>query len=551
MNEKSFLANVENSLKNYWDSPALTDFNGDTFTYAQIARKIAQLHIVFETLGIRKGDRVAIVGRNSSNWGISFLATITYGAVAVPVLHEFTPDNIHHIVNHSDTRVLFVGKYNLDSLDFAQMPALETVILIDDHSIVKSAGIKKEKIRSLLEQLESERYPSGFSARNINYCRDVPEDLAMISYTSGTTGFSKGVMLPYRSLLSNMLFAEKVLGELTHGDNVVSMLPMAHMYGLAFEFLYEFIAGCHVYFLSRLPTPKIILDAFASVKPRVIVTVPLIVEKIFKKQLFPAINKPFVRTALRLPIVDARILKRINQRLTDFFGGNFIEVIIGGAAFSPVAEKFLKRIGFKYTVGYGMTECGPIITYEHWANVPLFSCGKAVPRMEIKIDSPDPENIPGEILARGDNVMQGYYKNPEATNEVIVDGWLRTGDLGIIDRKGYLYIKGRSKNMLLGPNGQNIYPEEIENKLNNAKYISESIVFDSHGKIVALVYPDSDAVSAENLSDNDLLEQLDKIRLEINTQIPSYSQIAQIKIHAVEFEKTPKKSIKRYLYTNR
>jgi long-chain acyl-CoA synthetase len=546
MNTKSFLANIEDSLKKHWDSPALTDFNGETVTYGQVAFRIAKLHIIFETFDIKKGDKVAIVGRNSSNWGISLLASLAYGAVAVPVLHEFTPENIHHIINHSESKILFAGKYILDSLDVNQLPDLKAVVLIDDYSIIKS---EKNKIEKILNEAEQNKYPSGFSPQCIDYHKDEREELAIINYTSGTTGFSKGVMLPYRSLLSNMLFAEKVLAELKHGDNSVAMLPMAHMYGMAFEFLFEFIVGCHVHFLSRLPTPKIILDAFASVKPRIIITVPLVVEKIFKKQLLPAINKPFVRAALRLPLVDTRILKRINQRLTDFFGGNFIEVIIGGAAFSPIAEKFFKRIGFKYTVGYGMTECGPIITYEGWADVPMFSCGKAAPRMEIKIDSPDPENIPGEILTRGDNVMLGYYKNPEATEEVLADGWLHTGDLGVIDKNGYLYIKGRSKNMLLGPNGQNIYPEEIESKLNNTEYISESVVIDSYGKIVALVYPDNDAIAADNLSTDELNDRLDKIRLEINTQIPPYSQISQIKIHPEEFEKTPKKSIKRYLYT--
>ncbi|MDR1341057.1 MAG: AMP-binding protein [Prevotellaceae bacterium] len=548
MNTESFLANIEDSLKKHWDLPALTDFNGETVTYGQVAGKIAKLHLMFETFGIKKGDKLAIVGRNSSNWGISFLASLTYGAVAVPILHEFTPENICHIINHSESKLLFAGKYILDSLDISQMPALETVILIDDCSIVKS---NMEKAEEMLDKAEREKYPSGFSAQHVKYHRDGREELAIINYTSGTTGFSKGVMLPYRSLLSNVLFAIESLPELKCGDNSVAMLPMAHMYGMAFEFLFEFLVGCHIHFLSRLPTPKVILDAFASVKPRIIVSVPLVVEKIFKKQLFPAINKPFIRAALRLPLVDARILKRINQRLTDFFGGNFIEVVIGGAALSPVAEKFFKRIGFKYTVGYGMTECGPIITYEGWADVPLFSCGKAVPRMEIKIDSPDPENIPGEILTRGDNVMLGYYKNPEATGEVLADGWLYTGDLGVIDRNGYLYIKGRSKNMLLGANGQNIYPEEIESRLNNMEYVSESIVFDSHGKIVALVYPDYDAVSAENLSTDELNDRLDKVRMRINTQMPSYSQIAQIKIHQEEFEKTPKKSIKRYLYTKK
>ncbi|MDR1886697.1 MAG: AMP-binding protein [Prevotellaceae bacterium] len=549
MNVESFLKNIEDSLKNHWDSPALTDFNGETVTYGQVARKIAELHVVFEVFNIQKGDRVAIVGRNSSNWGISFLAAVTYGAVAVPVLHEFTPDDIHHIVSHSESKILFAGKYSLDSLDFSLMPYLETIVLIDDFSFAGSRKISIEEAKKIFAASVREKYPSEFSHRHVEYHRDGREETAMISYTSGTTGYSKGVMLPYRSLLSNMLFAKTALSELKHGDNVVSMLPMAHMYGLAFEFLYEFIVGCHIRFLSRLPTPKIILDAFASVKPRIIVSVPLVIEKIFRKQLLPAINRPFVKTALRLPAVDRRILRRINERLTDLFGGNFLEVIIGGAAFDPVAEKFFRRIGFKYTVGYGMTECGPIIAYADWANIPLFSCGKAAPRMEIKIDSPDPENIPGEILTRGDNVMLGYYKNPEATEEALAGGWLHTGDLGIIDKNGYLYIKGRSKNMLLGANGQNIYPEEIESRLNNAKYVAESLVLESHGKIVALVYPDRDAVDAENLSESDLLEKLDKTRLEINTRLPPYSQIARIKIQAAEFEKTPKKSIKRYLYT--
>jgi long-chain acyl-CoA synthetase len=546
MSIESFRKNIELSLKKHWDLPALTDFDGETITYGQVALKIAKLHTVFEACGLEKGDKVAIIGRNSSHWGITFIATVTYGAIAVPVLHEFSPENVHHIVNHSDAKILFAGKFALDALDISKMTDLETIILIDNFSIIKSA-----KLKTISDEPVQKKYPSGFTAQDIEYHEEQPDDLAMINYTSGTTGFSKGVMLPYRSLMSNMLFARKVLADLKQGDNVVSMLPMAHMYGLAFEFLYEFCTGCHVYFLSRLPTPKIILDAFARVKPRIIVTVPLIVEKIYKKQLLPAINKPFVKTALRLPLVDRRILKRINERLTDFFGGNFIEVIIGGASFSADAEKFLKRIGFKYTVGYGMTECAPIISYEDWSKVPLFSCGKAAPRMEIKIDSTDPEKIPGEILTRGDNVMLGYYKNPEATNEALIDGWLHTGDLGIIDKNGYLFIKGRSKNMLLGANGQNIYPEEIESTLNSVDYISESVVFDSKGKIIALVHPDNEVVSAENLSAEDLIAKLDLIRMEINAQLPSYSQIAQIKIHPEEFEKTPKKSIKRYLYTKK
>ena len=550
MNENSFLANIKSSLIQNWDLPALTDFKGETITYGEVARKIARIHIAFEACGLKKGDKVALIGRNSSNWGVTFLATLTYGAVIVPILHEFTPENVHHIINHSESKLLFAGKFSWDSLDESQMPNLEATILIEDFSILQSKNKKINEVKSLIDDLEKERFPAGFSIRDMDYYHnDQREELAMISYTSGTTGYSKGVMLPYRSLLSNVLFANEVLKELKSGDRIVSMLPMAHMYGLAFEFLYEFVMGCHIYFLSRLPTPKIILEAFETVKPRLVVTVPLIVEKIYKKQLLPAINKPFVKAALRLPLVDKRILKRINERLTDFFGGNFLEIIVGGAAFNADAEKFFKRIGFKYTVGYGMTECGPIISYEDWKYIPLYSCGKAVPRMEIKINSSDPQNIPGEIVVRGDNVMLGYYKNPEATAEALRDGWLHTGDLGILDKNGYLFIKGRSKNMILGASGQNIYPEEIESKLNNTDFVAESVVIDSDGKIVALVYPDQDIIAAENISDADIALKMEEIRKEINTLMPAYSQIAQIKVVEEEFEKTPKKSIKRYLYT--
>ena len=548
MDRNSFLANLEYSLKNNWEYPALSDFKAATLTYGDVARKIARIHLVFEACGLNKGDKVSIIGRNSAHWGVTFLATLSYGAVAVPILHEFKPDNVHHIVTHSESRILFAGNSSWESLDESQMTGLEAIILIDDFSILKSGRKEVFDVRREIDELEKARFPKGFSPEDVKFHRDQREELALINYTSGTTGFSKGVMIPYRSLLSNMLFAEESLPDMKCGDSVVSMLPTAHMYGMAFEFLFEFLKGCQVHFLTRAPTPKIILEAFATVKPTLVVSVPLIVEKIYKKQLLPAINKPFVRLALKLPVVDKRILKKINEKLTNFFGGNFFEVIIGGAAFNPDAEKLFRRIGFKYTVGYGMTECAPIISYEIWDKIPMCSCGKAAPRMEIKIDSHDPENVPGEIVVRGDNVMLGYYKNKEATDECMKDGWLHTGDLGIMDKNGYLYIKGRSKNMLLGPSGQNIYPEEIENRYNNANYVSEALIIDSGGKLVALVFPDFDAADRDGLSKDEIEKKLEEMRIVINTELPHYSQISRVKIYPEEFEKTPKKSIKRFLY---
>ena len=548
MNENSFLANLEHSLKSNRELPALSDFKAATLTYGDVARKIARIHLVFEACGLNKGDKVSIIGRNSAHWGVTFLATLSYGAVAVPILHEFKQDNVHHIVNHSESRILFVGGSSWESLDESQMPGLETIILIDDFSILKSGRKEIFDIRKEVDEMERVRFPKGFGNEDIKFHRDEREELALINYTSGTTGFSKGVMLPYRSLLSNMLFAQEALPGLKRGDSVVSMLPMAHTYGMSFEFLFEILVGCHVHFLTRVPTPKIILEAFATIKPALVVSVPLIVEKIYKKQLLPAINKPFVKLALKLPVVDKRILKKINEKLTNFFGGNFMEIIIGGAAFNPDAEKLFRRIGFKYTVGYGMTECGPIISYEAWNKIPMYSCGKAAPRMEIKIDSPDPENIPGEIIVRGDNVMLGYYKNKQATDKCLKDGWLYTGDLGVTDKNGYLYIKGRSKNMLLGPSGQNIYPEEIENMYNNAEYVSESLIIDSGSKLVALVFPDFDAADRDGLSKDEIEKKLEETRIAVNANLPHYSRITRVKIYPEEFEKTPKKSIKRFLY---
>ncbi|MDR0694986.1 MAG: AMP-binding protein [Prevotellaceae bacterium] len=548
--DQNVLSFFENSFKTYWDRPALSDYNGATLHYKDVARRIAKMHILFEECGLKKGDKIALCGRNQANWGVIFLATLSYGAVAVPILHEFKPDNVHHIVNHSEAQLLFVGDVVWENLNERAMPGLEAIISLLDFSILHC---KKEAIRSSRERL-NERfgkcYPKNFRPEHVSYHRDQPEELALINYTSGTTGLSKGVMLPYRSLWSNIVFAQETLPMFDHTCEVVSMLPMAHMYGMMFEFLYEMSVGAHVHFLTRMPTPKIIMDAFAKVKPSLIISVPLIIEKIYKKQLQPLLEKTPVKMLLKLPLIDRKIKKKIFNAINAVFGDNFIEVIVGGASLNHEAEAFFKEIGFRYTVGYGMTECAPLITYEDWDKTPLHSCGKAVPRMELKIDSPDPHHIPGEILARGDNVLIGYYKNEAATKEAFTgDGWLRTGDIGVIDKDGYLYIRGRCKNMLLGASGQNIYPEEIEDIINNKPYIVESLVIEQDGKLTALIYPDYTAAEMNGISEQRLEQIIEETRLQLNEELPKYSQIARVKIYPEEFEKTPKKSIKRFLYT--
>ena len=546
--EKSFISFVENSIKKNWDLDALTDYKGATLQYKDVARKIEKLHIIFENSGVEKGDKIAICGRNSSHWGVVFLATLTYGAVAVPILHEFKADNVHNIVNHSEAKLLFVGDMVWENLNEAAMPLLEGIILVNDFSILVSRSEKLTYSREHLNELFGKKFPKNFRIEHINYHKDQPEELAVINYTSGTTSYSKGVMLPYRSLWSNTQFGFDVLS-LKSGDELISMLPMAHMYGLAFEFLYEFACGCHIYFLTRMPSPKIIFQAFAEIKPRIIIAVPLIIEKIIKKNVLPKLETPTMKLLLKVPFINDKIKHTVRDQVVKAFGGNFEEVVVGGAAFNQEVEQFLKMIEFPYTVGYGMTECGPIICYEDWKQFKMASCGKAVPRMEVKIVSPDPANIPGEILCKGDNVMLGYYKNPEATAEVMTsDGWLRTGDLATIDEDGNVTIKGRSKNMLLGPSGQNIYPEEIEDKLNNMPYVSESIVVQQNGKLVGLVYPDFDDAFAHGLKNEDLEQVMEENRVALNQELPAYSQIAKMKIYPEEFEKTPKKSIKRFLY---
>ena len=549
----SFNQLIEQSIIQNWDLDALTDYKGQTLQYHDVARKIIKLHILFENCGVEKGDKIALCGRNSSQWAAAFLATLTYGAVAVPILHEFMPDQIHNIVNHSDAKILFVGDHVASIIDPQQMPHLEGIINNTDYSLMISRTDKLTYAREHLNELYGRKFPKYFRKEHVSYYHEQsPNELALINYTSGTTGFSKGVMVPYRALWSNYDFAHDVLGKQTikKGDNVISILPMAHMYGMAFEFLFEFLHGCHVYYLNRTPSPAIIAQAFADVKPKIIIAVPLVIEKIIRKKVFPKIQNNRMRLLLQMPVISKRVREVICQEVVKAFGGNMYEVIIGGAAFNQEVEQFLKRIQFPYTVGYGATECAPIICYADWHTFAPGSCGKAALHMEVKIDSPDPQNKPGEILAKGLNVMLGYYKNEEATQQTIdSDGWYHTGDLGTMDAEGNVYINGRSKNMLLGPNGQNIYPEEIEDKLNSMTLITESIVVQRDNKIVALVYPDLDEAKALGLNDSDLEGIMEQNRNGLNQLLPAYEKIAEIEIHKQEFEKTPKKSIKRYLYT--
>ncbi|MBP1613022.1 MAG: hypothetical protein H6Q13_470 [Bacteroidetes bacterium] len=546
--EHSFIAYIQNSIINNWDLDALTDYKGVTLQYKDVARKIEKMHILFEESGIQKGDKIAICGRNSSHWGVAFLATVTYGAVIVPILHEFKADNVHHIVNHSEAKLLFVGDVVWENLNESAMPLLEGIVLVNDFSVLVSRSKKLTNAREHLNELFGKKYPKNFRQEHINYHKDQPEELAAINYTSGTTSYSKGVMLPYRSLWSNIAFAFEVL-HLNPGDKIVSMLPMAHMYGLAFEFLYEFSAGCQIYFLTRTPSPKIIFQAFAEIKPNLVVAVPLIIEKIIKKNVLPKLETPAMKILLKVPIINDKIKATVRQEMINAFGGNFAEVVIGGAAFNQEVEQLLQMIEFPYTVGYGMTECGPIICYEDWKRFKPASCGKAVPRMEVKVLSLDPENVVGEIICRGDNVMLGYYKNEEATAQVIdKDGWLHTGDLALMDAEGNITIKGRSKNMLLSASGQNIYPEEIEDRLNNLPYVAESIIVQQNEKLVGLVYPDFEDAFAHGLGHADMDRVMEENRITLNESLPAYSQIAKMKVYPEEFEKTPKKSIKRFLY---
>lgn len=546
--EHQFIDYIEQSIIKHWDKDALTDYKGITLQYKDVARKIAKFHIVLESAGIQPGDKIAVCGRNSAHWAVTFLATITYGAVIVPILHEFKADNIHNIVNHSEAKLLFVGDQAWENLNEDAMPLLEGIALLTDFSSLVSRNEKLSYAFEHRNAIYGQRYPKNFRPEHICYRKDRPEELAIINYTSGTTGYSKGVMLPYRSLWSNVDYCFEML-PVKPGDHIVSMLPMGHVFGMVYDFLYGFSAGAHIYFLTRMPSPKIISQSFSEIKPRVISCVPLIVEKIIKKDILPRVDSKIGKLLLKVPLVNDKIKSLARQAAMEIFGGNFDEIIIGGAPFNAEVEAFLKKIGFPYTIAYGMTECGPIICSSRWETLKLASCGKATTRMEVRIDSPDPKTHAGEIVCRGMNMMLGYYKNPEATAQIIdTKGWLHTGDLGTIDEEGYVTVRGRSKNLLLTSSGQNIYPEEIESKLNNMPYVSESLIVLQHDKLVALIYPDFDDAFAHGLQQADIQKAMEINRLELNQQLPNYCQISKIKIHFEEFEKTAKKSIKRFMY---
>lgn len=546
--EQSFIALIEQSIKTNWYLNALTDYKGITLQYRDVARKIEKIHILLENAGIEKGDKIAICGRNSAHWTVTYLAVITYGAVVVPILHEFKADQVHNIVNHSEARLLFVGDQIWENLNEAAMPHLEGIIELKDFGVPVSRSEKLAYARDHLNEIFGHKFPCRFRPDDISYEKEKSEDLAIINYTSGTTGYSKGVMLPYRSILSNVLYCKEKIG-LKAGDSVVSMLPLGHVFGMTFDFLYGFTAGAHLWFLTCMPSPKIIAESFAEIRPRVIACVPLIVEKIFKKNILPKVDNKLGKLLLHVPIISDKIKELIKQKAMEVFGGNFIEIIIGGAPFNAEVEAFLKMIDFPYTIAYGMTECGPIICHSHWTELKLASCGKVAARMEAKVLSPNPSAIAGELVCRGANLMLGYYKNEEATRQVIdTEGWLHTGDMATIDEDGNVFIKGRCKNLLLTSSGQNIYPEEIESKLNNMPYVSESLIILQQDKLVGLIYPDSDDAFAHGLSQSDLVRVMEENRLELNKQLPAFSQIARFKLYPEEFEKTAKKSIKRFLY---
>lgn len=546
--QDSFIQLVEESIRANWDRDALTDYKGATLQYKDVARKIEKMHILFEHAGIRKGDKIALCGRNSANWTATFLGVVTYGAVAVPILHEFKADNVHHIVNHSEARMLFVGDQVWEMFNEAAMPNLEGIIELKNFDLVVSRSEKLTYAREHLNEEFGKKYPCRFRAEQVSYRREEPEELAVINYTSGTTSYSKGVMLPYRSIISNIVHIDQKVG-LKAGDSIVSMLPLGHIFGLVFDFLYGITKGAHLWFLTRMPSPKIIAESFAVIRPRVIACVPLIVEKIFKKNILPKVDNKLGKLLLNLPIISDKIKEQIRQQAMEVFGGNFIEIVIGGAPFNPEVEAFLRKINFPYTIAYGMTECAPLICHSRWDEILYTSCGKTVANMETKVISEDPERIPGELVCRGMNVMLGYYKNESATAQTIdKDGWLHTGDMAIKDANGNIFIKGRCKNMLLTASGQNIYPEEIEARLNNMPYVNESLVILKENKLVALVYPDNEDAFSQGMNKKQLEEALELNRIELNKVLPAYSQITQVKLYPEEFEKTAKKSIKRFLY---
>lgn len=540
---------ISESIKKNWEELAFTDFNGVTLQYRDVARKIAKLHILFEQCGIAKGDKIATCGKNSTQLSVTIIAALTYGAVPVPILHEFKPDNIHHLVNHSESKILFTDKSIWENLDFSSMPDLAGAVQVSDYSLLSSRSEQLVAARKTLNELFGRKYPERFTQDDVKYYEPGPEDLALINYTSGSTGFSKGVMLPHRALWSNVKFCIENLHILDAGDGIICMLPLAHMFGLVIEMLHPFALGCHMYFLTRVPSPKVIMDAFAQVKPKVIISVPLILEKIIKTKVFPLLEKPVMSMLLKVPFVDDYLLSKIKDKLEATFGGNLKQIIIGGAALNKEVADFLKRINFPVTVGYGMTECGPLISYAPWNVNPVGACGRIVERMEGKIvNTKENEHAAGELWVRGDNVMLGYYKNEDATAAVMKDGWLNTGDLCEIDEEGFLRLRGRSKTMILGPSGQNIYPEEIEQKINNLPYVCESLVVEEGGKLIALIYPDIENGAKQGMDFDALGKLMEENIAALNKDLPAYSRISGVKTQAEEFEKTPKRSIKRFLY---
>ena len=539
----------QEAFKKNWDRPAISNYHGETLHYKDVARRMEKLHIMFEECGLQKGDKVAICSRNQANWAVTFLAIMTYGAVPVPLLHEFKSANIHHLVNHSEAKILFVDDVIWEGLTETEMPDIHAIIQVNTFRILFASDEKIVEAKTHLNELFGRKYPEAFTPDCLDYYEDSAEELAVINYTSGTSGFSKGVMIPYRAILSNIQFAKKVLPQLNDKSKVVSMLPCAHMYGLMFEVLYELSVGCHVHFLSRLPSPKIIMQALAEVKPNIVIAVPFVIEKIYKTKVKPILEKEGIRFLMKVPGLDQIVLNKVKAELVNAFGGEFYEVIIGGAAFNKEVEAFFKRMGFPFTVGYGMTECAPIITYDDWKEEKLYSCGKAAPNMEVRIASPDPANIPGEIQVKGSNVFLGYFKNEAATAEVFTeDGWFRTGDMGVLDADGSLFIKGRTKCMILGPSGQNIYPEEVETVLNSQPYVVDSLVIEDDGGLTALIYPDFQQGAKDGMDQRAFLQYIKEQLPEWNKELPNYAKLKKIEVMSEDFERTPKKSIKRYLY---
>ncbi len=539
----------EDAFKKNWLRPAISNYQGETLHFRDLARRIEKLHIMFEECGLDKGDKVAICSRNQANWAVVFLSTLTYGAVPVPLLHEFKSSNIHHLVNHSEAKVLFVDEVIWEGLSETEMPDLQAIIQVNTFKVLYAVDQRIYDAKVHLNELFGKRYPEAFEPEMISYYKDSPDELAVINYTSGTSGFSKGVMIPYRAIWSNLMFGKQVLPQLGSTSKVVSMLPCAHMYGLMFEVLYELSVGCHVHFLSRLPSPKIIMQALAEVKPTVVIAVPLVIEKIYKTKVKPILEKEGIRFLMKLPVLNQVVLNKVRLELVNAFGGEFYEIIIGGAAFNKEVEAFFKKMNFPFTVGYGMTECAPIIAYDDWKEEKLYSCGKAAPNMEIRIDSADPAEVPGEIQVKGANVFLGYYKNEDATAEVFTeDGWFRTGDMGILDGDGSLFIKGRTKCMILGPSGQNIYPEEVETVLNSQPYVVDSLVIEDNGALTALVYPDFHQGAKDGMGQEAFVKFMEERLSEWNSILPNYARLKKIEVMSEDFERTPKKSIKRYLY---